>query len=1102
MATTAELARPGVEILQTFTAASATYTKPTLAPVVVGPAFEVINVLTSDGTINSKAKYGSYLQLGKTITSLKFPDPRGNIDELEIVQSSVRPFMLTGGKLSELPMNPGEGFLCESHVASKPAFRRTGNSFAVQGKTLVIAIDQPKIADYTADVTITFPGSSPLTAQQVCDAVNVAFPPQEVATVLYTNDGNVSGFQIASPRYGALASVTIRAGGSANSALGLGYVDAAAASERIEGAGYRAQDQGNNTTESSWIEMHPGAYLVNGAAHSLVSGKTGWINVDTGVFNDVAIPAQATFGSSTIIPIQVGDQIYADGVRVSGEITRVEERRFKIGTVNAALSTADAQGNYTYKVYDAGSVGLVTDPTEPFSPTYVWFKATGLLSTGTPTKAYLTGNSPASAATAAYVESTVAPSGPFVLDGLTLHVVLTVNGVATDNSFAFPSGTYADMTAVASVIDIPGVTASDNLGALRLSSTATGRLVSITVMPDGEANSALNFSIVSPTTDTGSDPELSNLSGTELTFSLDQSDHVYSATFSSNSVVEAAESINSLVGAPVATLTNDALPYLVITSTLAGVASQVKIEGAPAAAPIIGFSTNETASNGAGRPLPDAYLDLEGSLVLGPQMIRDPVTGRPQDFTTSQGTIYIQFRALRKDVSASAADAGMVNIPDIATLQAVLDPITEENPGGLGVYFCMLNCPSFEVKYLGIDDVSAVAPEGTELAWARAANFLEAEEVYAIAPLTKNEVVHSLFMAHVGAMSDPEQGGERIVLLNKAMPTRKNPKVAASGISANSTATANQLLVDVAVQSGLVSCGINPAQPITLAMGAYVELTWGGLFYRYSVSSVSGGLLNLRTSISAADNADLFYTTTALPAGIIDASWSLKVRGESLYIPGSSMLDYSLVADTISEANGSIGNRRVFQVFPDFALATVGGVEKTLPGYYYCAAIAGQVAGLAPQQGLTNYPLVGFTGVVGTERFSRKQLNKMAGGGTYILMQEVQGGSVFSRHQLSTDTSSVETRELSITKVVDFTAKFLRTGLRRFIGRQNINSVFLDTLGTTIQGMLQFLVDGGVLNGAYLNNIIQSEQSPDTVLIDVTLDVPFPCNYIRLTLKV
>jgi hypothetical protein len=103
---------------------------------------------------------------------------------------------------------------------------------------------------------------------------------------------------------------------------------------------------------------------------------------------------------------------------------------------------------------------------------------------------------------------------------------------------------------------------------------------------------------------------------------------------------------------------------------------------------------------------------------------------------------------------------------------------------------------------------------------------------------------------------------------------------------------------------------------------------------------------------------------------------------------------------------------------------------------------------------------------------------------------------------LTTDLTSIETRTDSITKVVDFVAKFLRTGLKNFIGRFNITQGFLDSLGSVLQGLLGFLVETGVLIGANVNNIIQDEDAPDTVLIDVTLDVPFPCNYIRLTLVI
>lgn len=156
-----------------------------------------------------------------------------------------------------------------------------------------------------------------------------------------------------------------------------------------------------------------------------------------------------------------------------------------------------------------------------------------------------------------------------------------------------------------------------------------------------------------------------------------------------------------------------------------------------------------------------------------------------------------------------------------------------------------------------------------------------------------------------------------------------------------------------------------------------------------------------------------------------------------------------------------------------------------------------------PQQGFTNFPITGLTRVVGAnDQYTNSQLNVMAAGGVYILVQDAQGAPVIARHQLSTDLTSIETRELSITKVVDYTAKFLRTGLRNFIGRSNITQPFLDNLSTVIQGQLNFLTESGVLIGADINNIIQDADQPDTVLVDITLDVPFPANYIRLTLVI
>lgn len=1216
----AELIRPGVEVIQQFANTSPTFVRPTLVPCVVGPAFEVVNVLNTDATINSKAKYGAYSQIGSTITQSSFPDPRANIDEQDVQEATIRPFMLSGGKLSELLMAPGESFLVASHVSSKASITTTvfsgATGLALVGKILVLSINNPVSADTSHDVTVSFTGSATnLTAQQCADQINLAVG-STVATVVGTAPSDT--VRITSTIAGAMSSVTVRAGASANSVLQIGYASASAAhEERVEGSGYRGQDDNNNNTTTPWIEFYRGAYLLDGV-DTVFPAKAGLVGLESGTFVNAKAGA-VTFGSSGTIPLAVGDQMFGDGLQVlSGEVSKVESSRFRLGTIDTTLSTADSTGRYTTKVYDTAEVTTMLDD-NPFAPQYVYFRATGLNKNSlAPVAAKLTGTTTGAAATAGNATSGTVTT-PITIAGLTLQYTLTVNGVATDGTFTFTGGPYADVAALVAAMgsSIPGVTATDATGKLSLSTNLTGRLQSIVVQPTGTANTVLNFSTSAAVGGAGTDVSFNNIaanlltsgqtypttsltgtsltievssdggltfpttkshsfsgecasaallaaalqgdaafagttlaasaSGTELSvksiatgnstvlrvaaastalgagklqytslqqdageaeltgqtlqFKLDKNPHVYAVTMTSDSLDVAIADINALVGATVASKGGVGQNELVLTSSLAGVGSEVLVL-AGVAATAFGLST--TAVAGSGRPYPDAYLDSSNNLVIGSDIIRDQVTGYPLDFSTNSADLYIQYKGLRKDVSPVAKEAGVLRIPDQSTLSSVLDPITEENPLALGLYLCLLNAPGLEVKGLGIDEVSGAAPEGTEEAHARAADFLETEEVYSLAPLSSNQIVQDMWATHAVAMSQPEQSGERIVFVNKKMPTEKNPAIAASGSQANSTATVNQMLLDVTPIAGLVAAGVNPALPITVAMGVYMEFSVNGVLRRYNVSSASGSLVNFNTTFTTAQNTDGFFTTTSLTETVIDAAWSLKVRGSSLYVPGSNpaRLDYSLVSETVAEANAGYKNRRMYSVFPDTVKMTIAGTEKSVPGYYACAALAGMVAGQPPQQGFTNFPITGLTGVVGTEKFSKKQLNVMAGGGTFILIQDVENAPVSSRHQLSTDLTSIETRELSITKTVDYAAKFLRASVRKFIGVQTINDQLTDTIGTTIDGVLRFLIEAGVLLGAQLNNIVQDETSPDTLLIDVTLQVPYPCNYIRLTLVV
>jgi hypothetical protein len=1102
---TGELLRPGVEVIQSFKATAPSFVRPTLAPCVVGAAFEVINVLNTDGTVNAKAKYGIYDQFGKSITESSFPDPRGNIDELDIQEDTVRPFLLAGGVLSELAVRPhGSAFLKGANLASKAVFHTLpfsgATGLALNGKVLVLSIDNPTPSNTANDVVVTFLGAGNLTSQMAADQINSAAG-QVIATVKGTAPSDYVA--ISSPTFGALSSITVRAGASANQTLGIGWTTATH-EERVVGAGFRAQDDNNKDTQSPWIEFFNGAYYLDGvdttfAARAFLTKLDG---TETSVKNT---PSLAYLGSTPTHPLKVGDYFFCDGVRPNGaEVMKVEQSRFKLGTINPVLSTADANGTYTNKVYDISQVGLLVD-SNPFSPTYAYFRANGIDWASTVATAASVTGSAGTAATRGTILGTGAAAGPFAITGLTLVWSSIADGVSNSGTFIFPSDTYLTMSDVAAALvgRIPGVTPSNVAGQLSLATTKTGASQTVTVKP-GTCNSILGLPAVE-TSATGVDVSFTGITGKALSFKFDDNAHVVSLTCTSDSLDVLVSDINTALGVAVASK-NGAGTALVLTSPLRGLASRIEVivPSPTQAETLLGLTGGSALATGTGRPYPEAYLNSSSVLHISPEILRDVTTGNPLDQSYNTGLLYIQFKALRRDVTAVAQVAGVLKITDTDTLSTVLDPLTEENPLGLGLFLCMVNAPTYEVKGLGIDTVTGAAPEGTQDAWARAVSMLETEEIYAIAPLTNDPVVHGILATHATVMSQPELTGERIVFINKKEPVRKNPTITISGSQANSTSQTNELLLDSDPTPGLVAAGITTVGLVPATAGVYVEVVVDSQLRRYNVSSVAGALVGFRTSFAAGGNDDAFYSTVTMSSAVINAAYSVNVRGDSLIVPGSNppRLDYSTMASVVSDANSSIKNRRVFSVFPDTVKTMVAGIEKSLPGYYGCAAIVGMVAAQPPQQGFTNFPITGLTGVSGPEKFTRRQLNIMAGGGTYILVQDAPGGAVYCRHQVSTDLTMVETRELSITKVVDFVAKFLRLGVRRFIGVNNINANLLDTLGATVHAILQFLDEGGVLNGFSVNNIAQDKSNPDTVLIDVTLQVPYPCNYIRLTLVI
>lgn len=176
-------------------------------------------------------------------------------------------------------------------------------------------------------------------------------------------------------------------------------------------------------------------------------------------------------------------------------------------------------------------------------------------------------------------------------------------------------------------------------------------------------------------------------------------------------------------------------------------------------------------------------------------------------------------------------------------------------------------------------------------------------------------------------------------------------------------------------------------------------------------------------------------------------------------------------------------------------------VNAPVPGSMYCAATAGLLIAQTPEQPLTNLPIGGIKETWGSQDFfTEDNLNAMAQGGTYIMTQDTKTGPVYCRHQVSTNISSVAKRELNITKSLDYAAKFIRSGIKPYIGKNVISPAFIKLLESVLVSQGLFLVRDGVLNDFKVASVKQDAASPDTVQVEVNVLVKYPVNYIKIKL--
>jgi len=449
------------------------------------------------------------------------------------------------------------------------------------------------------------------------------------------------------------------------------------------------------------------------------------------------------------------------------------------------------------------------------------------------------------------------------------------------------------------------------------------------------------------------------------------------------------------------------------------------------------------------------------------------------------GIIYVQHRDRLTD--NCSAVGSISDVGDVADTLGTIDP---DNPLAFGVYKALQNASGSDVYYLGVCSSSPLTLED----WLEALEILGGrEDVYSLVPMTQDQEVLQACQTHIEAQSAADVGRWRIGWFN----------MAAEPVAAIYTTSQ--------------ASGALPGTPVlaTIEDDPDTSGTQYTLVEAIGEQFVTGG-------VRAGDTCRALYTgdgfgnetyTEFVIDAVINEETLRLASGPSAAVTVPSKIEIhrtltrTELAQDLATNPGIFSSRRIYLVWPD----EVGNAGETFAGYYLCAGLAGLRSSVLPHQGLTNVELLGFDDLSRTtEYMSSSQLDTMAASGYWIVTQDPNDGTVFTRHQLSTgDQSNINEKEQNITTNVDSMSRGFLLTLKPFIGRGNVTPTMLNILRGEIVGKIEeykntIVVDrlGPQLIGAEILEISVHPTLADRIVARISLDVPEPFNNLELHLIV
>lgn len=275
--------------------------------------------------------------------------------------------------------------------------------------------------------------------------------------------------------------------------------------------------------------------------------------------------------------------------------------------------------------------------------------------------------------------------------------------------------------------------------------------------------------------------------------------------------------------------------------------------------------------------------------------------------------------------------------------------------------------------------------------------------------------------------------------------------------------------------------------------------------------STAYGLLDARDDVGIVVPLTVGISgTDASPGDTTNVASDLKLHVENAATNGNYRIGILGLDKSASRNHGTIAtganSRRVVVAYPNVLNWYNGYLGKTveIDGYYHAVALAAMLASRDPQEPLTRKAVRSFSSiparVLSTMTTSAK--NTLSGAGVAVT-EQTSDNRLLVRHGVSTATSSVFVREVSITRAKDAMIRMIFRSLDQsgLIGSAT-NDETPVRLRSIVDGVLTTAVDASMIV-AYSNLKVRvSATDPTAMEVKFAYRPSYPLNFVNVSFSI